>query len=722
MDKKLRQVTDNIHDTIYLSQLESELISTPYFYRLHDIYQSSTVYMTFPSNRTKRYEHSVGTMEVASTMLYSAVSNADNETKNELFKNLRKYFEEILDLVIWHSEEQTVPYFTKCQEGIDQLFISDTDISTEKLVEEHIKEALIENCFTDSALDYFQYYSMGLDNKDKLENIENIFLYRCLLQAVRIVALFHDVGHPPYSHIIENVLEDLYKKYSCLEGKGRWQKEELKKFKECLTPYFTEEESKAYSCQTIYSKKSLIKAAPHERIGLSLLQSAINEVIPYIINSMINSDKNIHFKIANTIYYIMVIEFSIAILVEKNIFFKSLHKIVDGVVDADRLDYIMRDSLNSGVDWGKIPYKRLINSAKLVYLKESEFGEISEEKRPFVVAYPKKVSDDIEDLLLVRYKIFARINFHHRCMKTAVALQSAVTQLAENYLNSSKKEECINPDIDILWKALWGKVGGRKERVIQWNDSWLISVLHRALVKLNENTENRAKNISLKENLEEILLNKKRYYSLLKRGSDSKELVDRIFEYAQITDEMLEILDLKEHHKLYENYIKDSSMQDVLKLPGLDAVDSNLRVPGVKRAKRTGELEVLGRMFPLSENYINEIVEEVLKKYKQSNEIVDYSVIVNSGKMKTGIPKHMDLFDEIYLYSGSKIIAFDSKATTLPEQIEAIEKKVLWLFIYYVPTNKCSDIEILSKKMMDSIAKEIGMQLKSRYEELFGKK
>ncbi len=44
----MKQVTDTIHDTIYLSELESELISTPYFYRLHDIYQSSTVYMTFP--------------------------------------------------------------------------------------------------------------------------------------------------------------------------------------------------------------------------------------------------------------------------------------------------------------------------------------------------------------------------------------------------------------------------------------------------------------------------------------------------------------------------------------------------------------------------------------------------------------------------------------------------------------------------------------------------
>lgn len=87
MENKMRQVTDNIHGTIYLSALESELISTPYFYRLHDIYQSSTVYMTFPSNRTKRYEHSLGTMELASSMLFSSISNADQSTRNILFKS-----------------------------------------------------------------------------------------------------------------------------------------------------------------------------------------------------------------------------------------------------------------------------------------------------------------------------------------------------------------------------------------------------------------------------------------------------------------------------------------------------------------------------------------------------------------------------------------------------------------------------------------------------------
>lgn len=123
MKKKMKQVTDNIHGTIYLSELESEMIATPYFYRLHDIYQSSTVYMTFPSNRTKRYEHSLGTMELASSMLFSAVSNANQDTRDELFKKLRFYFGEIFRLAVCYTGSQVAEYFTKCRSEINDVFM-----------------------------------------------------------------------------------------------------------------------------------------------------------------------------------------------------------------------------------------------------------------------------------------------------------------------------------------------------------------------------------------------------------------------------------------------------------------------------------------------------------------------------------------------------------------------------------------------------------------------
>ena len=95
MQGKVRQITDSIHGTIYVSELEYEMMSTPFFYRLHDVYQSSTVYMTFPSNRTKRYEHSLGTMELAGQMFYSAVTNASIKNQRWILDGLESIFKNI---------------------------------------------------------------------------------------------------------------------------------------------------------------------------------------------------------------------------------------------------------------------------------------------------------------------------------------------------------------------------------------------------------------------------------------------------------------------------------------------------------------------------------------------------------------------------------------------------------------------------------------------------
>ncbi len=724
METKLRQVTDSIHGTIYLSTLESDLISTPYFYRLHDIYQSSTVYMTYPSNRTKRYEHSLGTMELASSMLFSAVSNADNQTRNALFMKLKSYFEKIYELAIVQSENQVAPYFTKYREKINSVFNGidfyeqDMEADLNQIVDKKIKNAVLAGCFVDSALDHFQFYPMEIDRATETNDIHNLFLYRCLLQAVRIVALFHDVGHPPYSHIIEEVLEELYDKCIRDDSEKNWNKKKIDKLKSCLSPYATDDEENAYVCQTLYSQSSLVSSKLHERIGLSMLQSAFNDVIPEEISSIADSSKKNSCKIASILYYIMVVELTIAILVEKDIFFKSFHKIVDGTLDSDRLDYIMRDSLNSGVDWGKIPYKRLVNSAKLVYLSNHDTDELEEYDRPFVIAYPKKVADDIEDLLLIRYKIFARINFHHRCMKTAVALQSAVLTLAEDYLTAPDDKQCINPDINILWTALGMSIGNRNARIIQWNDSWLISVLHKALVQINARNDSKLK--SLKEDLEEILLNKKRYYALFKRGVDSQRFVKKVFNYAEITEERIEALLKKECRKYYVNIDSKDSEEELLTSPKLDAIDSIQRVKNLLRVKKAGDVELLCTLVPLEEKNVRETIDDVLIELKHKNIVADYKIIINHGRGKMGIPSHKDLLEEIYLFNGNDCFVFDETVTLQP-QVKAIEKTVLWLYVYFIPINNIETIRIIAEKILDEMAKEVGKGLKKRYEELFGK-
>lgn len=161
-------------------------------------------------------------------------------------------------------------------------------------------------------------------------------------------------------------------------------------------------------------------------------------------------------------------------------------------------------------------------------------------------------------------------------------------------------------------------------------------------------------------------------------------------------------------------------MHDILEKPGVNALDSIRRVRQLNKAIQSGDLECLCRPLPLLENKsLDEIIEEVLNKYINTGEIADFKIITNKGKGKTGIPHHKDVLDEIYLYHGDITSTFDDKVT-LRDQIEAIERKVLWLYIYFVPNPNCKDIHSLAEKLIDEMAMRVGTELKNRYNELFG--
>lgn len=721
MGKKLQQVTDAIHGTIYLSDMESELISTPYFFRLHDVYQSSTVYMTFPSNRTKRYEHSLGTMELASLMFFSAISNADSPTRNGFFDDLKKEFMKLLQKICAQTESQTAPYFISSKEQIIASFGNKIKVSQvdnkflQGSVCNWLRQGIGAQCLADSALDNFQFYPADMEGEQAESDILPLFLYRCMLQALRIVALFHDVGHPPYSHIIETILGSLYE--ACKSSKNEFDNSKVKGFLDVMDSYVSSKKNGCRYQMILTNNKCNEQEQLHEKIGMSLLQSAINEVTPDLIKETAELEASEH-KITKILYYITVVEFAMAIRAEKTTLFKSVHKLVDGIMDSDRLDYIMRDSLNSGVNWGEIPYKRLINSAKM-------FKKVGEgNKKYYVIAFPQKVSDDITDLLLVRYKIYARINFHHRCMKTAVSLQSAVYELAKDYLRHKNDEDCICPRIKNLWMALelGLRQGKRTNQVIQWNDSWLISVLHEALVKLSDEDTTEGDILFLKENLEEILLNRKRFYSLIKRGIDSAYLIRKAFDCAEVTEEKINDLYTMESKKYYENGGEQPLLSEVINDPGAKALDSIRRLNLLKKAMKSGDMEFLDTLMPMSADSLENKFDKILKDLKKSQEVADYKIIVNKLRSKTGLPTGQDALDAIYVYSGKEDCEkFDDEI--LHSQIEAIEKSVPWVYVYFVPVKDHErDVGKVSRIVFDELAKEIGNELKCRYDELFSRK
>lgn len=87
------KINDFIHGTILISSLEKKVISTQAFNRLHNILQNSTVYLTFPSNQTKRFAHSLGVMHLGGEIFRYSIINAADEIRDEFFKEINKEIE-----------------------------------------------------------------------------------------------------------------------------------------------------------------------------------------------------------------------------------------------------------------------------------------------------------------------------------------------------------------------------------------------------------------------------------------------------------------------------------------------------------------------------------------------------------------------------------------------------------------------------------------------------
>ena len=825
--KHTRQRTDIIHGTIYLSELETELSSTPFFYRLHDIYQSSTVYLTFPSNRTKRYEHSLGTMALASEMLFSSITNARPEVRNAFFRQLNNEFRQLYRKIfkkdysnsyLGDNRSIVVDFVAQSRYG-DDVQNMGRDALDQKL-DQHIHQVFRRNLISDRALNHFSLHSTksdfsnptkGQSNKYEISEARERFIYQCILQAVRVVALFHDIGHPPYSHIIENILRELYQEYQAKEtdfansidfDKGTEFKETLGRF--FNSQYDNDEKGEPLEFDFLSFKGRSPSSELHEQVGIHMLRMAIESVIPDILHSVEAKKWTYQEKIIVALYYLTVTEFAAAILLEKNPFFLSIHRIIDGTIDADRLDYVARDSHNSGVDWGSIPYKRLIDSAKLICLdSEGNIIEKYESQQPYLyaIAYPQKISSDIEDFLLNRHKIFARINYHHRCTKTAAALQSAVRILAKDYLTCPSvapqkisdtglcciEEEiladidsedlkkmdmsrpiCISDNICILWTAIGTTNGDEALKVLQWNDSWMVSTLQSALLRLRtevcfsaevllqtvrkawmdrfsesapeaalsvEEKKDALHNIviqkqselnELQKNLEEFLLNKKVYYSLFKRGIDIQHFVEEILKCAGLS--LLSIQNQLEQERI--RYLE--AQKEDPSLPSLwncldntgnitknDAKDAIARLETFLSAATVGDLSNIAVIFPEEHFSTEEIIRDTLELARKDKKIVDFKLYKNHGWGKTGLPdKDTDVTKRIYLYDGNIGRKYDTSLTLRP-QISAIQHDMLWLYIYVIPSDICQNTDELLSGLRLSCASAIGKRIRQRFDELF---
>jgi HD superfamily phosphohydrolase len=180
---------------------------------------------------------------------------------------------------------------------------------------------------------------------------------------VRLAALLHDVGHAPFSHAAEDL-------FPLKDGGG-------KRFK-------------------------------HEDYSAAIIRSRLRDVI-----------ENHPFNRSN--YQIKADD--VADLIEgkpsAGIALMWGH-LISGQIDADRMDYLIRDSLHAGVDYGKFDWRRLVNTVELVTGADDRGPGLGVSEGGYHAA---------EALVLARYFMFTQVYFHRTRVAYNVHLKNALTDL-----------------------------------------------------------------------------------------------------------------------------------------------------------------------------------------------------------------------------------------------------------------------------------------------------
>lgn len=652
--EKISLIGDAVHGTIQISKIEKEIISSSIFNRLHDISQNSTAYLTFPSNRTKRFEHSVGTMYLAGQMFYYCIMNAEEEDRNRFFS--------MLDDII--------------SKRIHDILNAGNDMYKVQLHDQNYKASVLINYKSNKFVDGISLVDQWIPHNIKEEQK---YMYMALMQSVRLAGLMHDAGHPPFSHIAEFAMRDVWKEIESIGEEKRLQGQ--KKYYDTLKSYFDN------------------GGELHEKIGNKITERLLTS----IQNPMPDDRKRYSKELPFQLYRVMVKEMTSAILDEKNTFFRSIHGIIAGSLDADRLDYVTRDMMNSGLNVGKIEYDRLIPKMKLIIKNEE------------IYFCPSINSVNVlEDFFNRRWNLYKKIIFHHRVIKTDFLLGDCIKNMLEasmEELSEEQVDEKVLPyDISGLWKAVKSNpsLDVFFNRLIQWDDGWLLVVLKKAFLQMDENADE-----VLKDKFRELLAGEKHYYSFVKNAEMFNEIeIETINTMQANVDTLNELLkEILKKDEIAKN--RGSSAASIEIAPFCNDLIAMLDLIKSYTEETFQEKGfILGRISRLIfDNYFEEgsfqnLVRDSVNQIKEDSNIND--VIVVFKTIKSGIQESLMLYgreNELVPYKNISNTAINLK----------LQREFVLPFYIYINAEKINKIDY--KGIRSSIGKNIGCKMMNFFEE-----
>ncbi len=179
----------------------------------------------------------------------------------------------------------------------------------------------------------------------------------------RVTALLHDIGHGAFSHIFGIALKPV---------KDDFKKEDFK----------------------------------HENWSAKIIRDSETEV-----NENLTSEES------------PISAEDVALVIEGTYKDSKIVRIISGQFDVDRMDYIQRDSLFTGVKYGHIDQEWLIHSLWLAEHEETE--------QHIIAIDATKGINSIVSFILARLNLFQKVYYHHKTRAAEIQLAKILQRMAE---------------------------------------------------------------------------------------------------------------------------------------------------------------------------------------------------------------------------------------------------------------------------------------------------
>ncbi|HHU92450.1 MAG TPA: HD domain-containing protein [Halanaerobiaceae bacterium] len=228
---------------------------------------------------------------------------------------------------------------------------------------------------------------------------------KLLLQTT---ALLHDIGHGPFSHAFETVMDQNHEEWSV---------------------------------------KIITDKSTHINQVILADDKELDEVIPYKIR------KNFPKWICDILNGVFDLHY--------------IKEIISSQLDADRMDYLLRDAYMCGVKYARFDLDWIINNLNI--------GEIKHENnRKGIIVNAEKGIYSLESFIISRYHMYEQVYFHKTTRAAEKLIQAIFMRL--KYLVDNKEEEKIIPREDTIL-ALLNKDSISVQEYLKLDDFLLITYI-----------------------------------------------------------------------------------------------------------------------------------------------------------------------------------------------------------------------------------------------------